>query len=194
MGSYRKGLLRQVDAWFGRAGFRSRHPAIIVMPLLDQRKDPTANFGGKMAGRSWQDAVIVALRQVMAQCSVDPARVYVTGNSLGGMGTWDMLLAYNAQTGTKGRIFAAGMPLAGRHHTADPATAAQALRTVPIWVFHGRFDQEEPLAWDRTMARLLADSRTFRYTEVSDLGHDVWSQTYARPDVWDWLFAQRSDQ
>jgi acetate--CoA ligase len=73
MGSYRKGLLRQVDAWFGKAGFRSRHPAIIVMPLLDQRKDPAANFGGKRAGRSWQDAVIVALRQVMAQRDHDYA-------------------------------------------------------------------------------------------------------------------------
>jgi predicted peptidase len=124
MGNYRDGLLKQVEAWFGTNTFRARHPAIIIVPMLDQAKDPGANFGGQRGGHSWEDVTIAALSQTMQRYSVDPARIYVTGNSLGGTGTWDMLISYNALTGSKGHIFAAGMPLAGMLHTA-PSTCCR---------------------------------------------------------------------
>ena len=195
MGNYPNGLLKQVGQWFDNDVFRSSHPCIIVVPMLDQTNDPGGriiNFGGKQAGHEGEDNAIAALKQVMDRDSVDPSRIYVTGNSMGGMGTWQMLLDYNAQTGGKGHIFAAGLPLAGRHGTADPAAAAQSLRNVPIWSIHGAADKEVGLEWDRTMARLLSGSDTFRYTEAPGLGHDVWDTYYQRADVWDWLFAQAS--
>lgn len=195
MGNDRKGLIRQVDAWFNTPGFRARHPAIVVVPMLDQSEDKggrLVNFGGKRQGGDGEAATIAALRQVIARYPVDPARIYVTGNSLGGMGTWEMLLSYNARTGSREHIFAAGMPVAGRHGTADPQAAAQALRHVPIWAIHGGRDPEVSPEWDRAMAGLLAGSDTFRYTEEPAAGHDVWDDAYTRPDVWDWLFAQRA--
>jgi predicted peptidase len=193
MGDYREGLLKQVNGWFNTPAFRSRHPAIVVVPMLDQTKDPggrLVNFGGKREGHAGEDNTIAALKQVMGGYPVDARRVYVTGNSMGGMGTWQMLLDYNIQTGTKAHIFAAGMPLAGAQRTADPAEAAKALRRVPIWAIHGAQDKEVSLDWDRAMARLLSGAPAFRYTELPGVGHDVWDTTYARPDVWDWLFAQ----
>lgn len=108
---------------------------------------------------------------------------------MGGMGTWQMLLDYNAQTGSKGHIFAAGMPLASVQHTADPTAAATALRHVPIWAIHGAQDNEVSLDWDRTMARMLSASPTFRYTEVPGAEHDVWDRYYTRQDIWDRLFS-----
>lgn len=195
MGNDRRGLLRQVDAWFAVDDFRTRHPAIVVVPMLDQTNDPGGrlmNFGGKREGQAGEADTIAALRQVMAQYRVDPARIYVTGNSMGGMGTWELLLSYNAPTGTRAHIFAGGMPLAGRHATADPEAAAQALRQVPIWAIHGARDPEVSPTWDRTLARLLAAESTFRYTEDPELGHDVWDRYYTRAEVWDWLFAQRA--
>jgi predicted peptidase len=197
MGNDRDGLLKQVDAWFNTAAFRSSHQAIVVVPMLDQRKDlggKEINFGGKRDGHAGEDNTIAALKQVIARYHIDTNRVYVTGNSMGGMGTWQMLLDYNMRTGTKGRIFAAGMPVAGAHRTAEPAAAAAALGDVPVWVIHGAEDREVSLDWDRAMARLLSGHRTFRYTEVPDAGHDVWDAYYSRPDVWDWLFAQRGVQ
>lgn len=195
MGNDKPGLLRMVDSWFDTPQFRARHPAIIVVPLLDQSKDPEGrviNFGGKRDGHIGEDNTIAALRQVMAQYSVDPTRIYVTGNSLGGMGAWQMLLAYNTRTGTKGKLFAAGMPLAGAHRTADPAQAAAALKDVPMWVIHGAKDKEVSLDWDRAMAKRMSGSRTFRYTEDPSLGHDVWDTYYRKPEVWNWLFSQSS--
>ncbi len=194
MGNYPDALLKQVDRWFNTDDFRSRHPCIVVMPMLDQRNDTagrTVNFGGKREGHVGEDNAIAALQQVMGRYSIDPERVYVTGNSMGGMGTWQMLLDYNSQTGSKGRLFAAGLPLAGRHGAADPAKAAAALRTVPIWAIHGADDKEVSLDWDRKMASLLSTSSTFHYTEAAGLGHEVWDSFYTRADVWDWLFSQR---
>ncbi len=194
MGNDRNGLIRQVDAWFGTDDFRSRHPAIIVVPMLDQIKDLSGrliNFGGKREGQAGEDATIAALRQVITQYRVDPTRIYVTGNSMGGMGTWAMLLSYNAWTGSRDHIFAAGMPLAGRHATADPQAAAHALQHVPVWAIHGALDPEVSPTWDRAMDRLMTNNSLFRYTEDPAFGHDVWDSYYTRPEVWDWLFAQR---
>jgi predicted peptidase len=197
MGNYPGALRKQVNAWFATQEFRSRHPCIVVVPMLDQTKDSggrMVNFGGKREGHSGEDNTIVALKQVMGRYRIDTDRVYVTGNSMGGMGTWQMLLDYNVQTGSKGRIFAAGMPLAGAQRTADPAQAAAALRHVPIWAIHGAQDHEVSLDWDRAMAKLLSTSATFRYTEVAGVGHDVWDSTYTRGDVWDWLFSQNGKE
>ena len=193
MGNYPEALRKQVNAWFATHAFRSRHPSIIVVPMLDQTKDPggrTVNFGGKREGHLGQDNTIAALKQVMSRYLTDVNRIYVTGNSMGGMGTWQMLLDYNVQTGGRGHIFAAGMPLAGAQRTADPAQAATALRHVPIWAIHGAQDDNVSLDWDRSMAKLLSGEPTFRYTEIPGVGHDVWDSTYTRQDVWDWLFSQ----
>ncbi len=193
MGDYPEGLFKQVNAWFNTAAFRSRHPCIVVMPLLDQSSDKAGkrtSFGGRRGSRAGEDNAIAALKQVMGRYSVDPRRVYVTGNSMGGMGTWQMLLDYNALTGTKEKIFAAGLPLAGANQVADPRMAARRLRHVPVWAIHGAADRRVSPNWDRTMARLLSGSRTFRYTEDPTLGHDVWDRYYTRPVVWEWLFSQ----
>jgi predicted peptidase len=194
MGNDREDLLKQVNGWFNSVPFRSRHKCIVVVPMLDQTGDlggRVVNFGGKREGHIGEENAIAALKQVLDRYSVDANRVYVTGNSLGGMGTWQMLLDHNARTGSKDHIFAAGMPVAGAQRTADPAVAAVALRNVPIWAVHGAQDKEVSLDWDRAMARLLSASPTFRYTEVPGVGHDVWDSFYSRQDGWDWLFSIR---
>ncbi|WP_428488777.1 alpha/beta hydrolase-fold protein [Rhodopila sp.] len=98
MGDYPDALRKQVDGWFATHAFRSRHPCIVVVPMLDQTKDPggrTVNFGGKRDGHIGEVNTIAALRQVMDRYRIDLDRVYVTGNSMGGMGAWQMLLDYN---------------------------------------------------------------------------------------------------
>lgn len=194
MGTDRAGLISQVDGWFAIPSFRASHPAIVVVPMLNQSADKggrVVNFGGKRQVQFGEAETIAAVHQIMARWPVDPERVYVTGNSMGGMGTWEMLLSYNTRTGTRGRLFAAGLPLAGRHATADPDAAAQLLADVPIWAIHGELDSEVGLEWDRNMARRLSGRPGFRYTEALGLRHDVWDSYYLQPAVWDWLFSQR---
>jgi endoglucanase len=194
-------LQNQIDAWFNTTAFRSAHPSIIVAPLLDQTADlsgQTINFGGiSTADTAGETNAIAALKQVMAKYSTDPSRVYVTGNSMGGIGTWDMLIKYNAYTGTEGKIFAAGMPLAGadygQGYPAPPVAIVQALKNVPIWAIHGAGDTQVPLDWDRNLyAAEKAAGGIMKYSEAATLSHDVWDTYYTQAAPWDWLYTQKT--
>jgi predicted peptidase len=185
-------LLHEVEGWFAAHWFRKKFPAIVVVPVLNQRGNAGANFGGKRVGPVMENAAIAAVQQAVTQYHGDPARIYVTGSSMGGMGAWDMLLHYNALDGDQGHVFAAGLVLAGRNGMVDSEQAAQVLRGVPIWAIHGGRDHEVSGEWDRTMARLLGGTPAFQYTEDPALGHDVWHTYYGRPEVWEWLFEQRA--
>lgn len=192
-------LQDQINPWFNTPAFRDADPCIIVAPLLDQTADMsgnTINFGGvSTADTAGETNAIAALKLAMATYSCDPSRIYVTGNSMGGIGTWDMMIKYNAYTGTKGKIFAAGLPLAGANYGQDQATAAALLKNVPIWAIHGASDTSVPLAWDRAMyAAAQKSGGIMRYTEDPNLGHDVWDTYYPKlgpTSPLGWLFAQR---
>jgi predicted esterase len=199
MGTDEPDLINEVNPWFNSPTYRQNNPSIVVMPLLDQSADPsgqTVNFGGvsndQQAGET---NAIAALKQVESNYSVDSSRVYVTGNSLGGIGTWDMLTKYNAVNGTNEKIFAAGMPLAGNDYAAgggnpDPNVVNQ-LKDVPIWAIHGADDQQVPNSWDRSLSQSLANDPNFHYTELP-MGHDVWDTVYPDQTYWNWLFSQQS--
>jgi endoglucanase len=203
MGDWPVGLLQEIDPWFRSVAWRTAYPAIVLCPFLDQTADKsgkTVNFGGVSdADQAGQDNAIIAVREIMDRYSVDPRRIYVTGNSMGGIGTWDVLIKYNIYTGTSGRIFAAGMPLAGATYdhgypNPDPAVLT-ALKNVPIWAIHGANDTQVPLVWDRVIAAAYIGSPTFHETIDPNLGHDVWDTYYALPAGkanWDWLFAQKA--
>jgi len=193
----------QIDPWFNNVEFRKTYPAIIVAPQLDQSSDwsgQTVNWGGVSPDvTDGENRAIAILKKILADYSTDLSRVYVTGDSMGGIGTWEMMIDYNASTGQLGKIFAAGLPLAGAvyehgYPTPDPAIV-NALRNVPIWAVHGAQDGQVPLEWDRAMAAALAGNATYKYTEDPNLGHDVWDTYYNLPagkPLYDWLFSQKS--
>ena len=77
---------------------------------------------------------------------------------------------------------------------ADPfAAAAQRLKDVPVWIFHGGKDDVVPPSQSRRMDAALraAGARDAHYTEFPDANHNSWDATYAHAPMWDWLFAQR---
>jgi poly(3-hydroxybutyrate) depolymerase len=134
------------------------------------------------ADARWDSELMVAgldalLDDALARYRVDPRRVYVTGLSMGGFGTWALAAAHPER-------FAAIAPVCGG---GDPDLAVR-LRRVPIWAFHGAKDAIVPLAAMQTMtdamARVHGDMRTTTYP---DAGHDSWSTTYADPDLYTWL-------
>ncbi|MBN8905966.1 MAG: hypothetical protein J0H99_04925, partial [Rhodospirillales bacterium] len=174
--------------------------SIIVAPLLAQNADlsgQTINWGVVSSSvTTGENNAIAALKQVMSQYSTDASRVYVTGNSMGGIGTWDMLIKYNAYTGTDGKIFAAGMPLAGADYDngypTPPDSVIQALKNVPIWAIHGSGDTSVPLGWDRNVyAAEQKIGGIMKYTEDPSLGHDVWDTYYTQAGPWNWLYSQK---
>lgn len=112
---------------------------------------------------------------------VDQRRIYITGLSMGGYGTFDALAR-------RPHFFAAAMPICGG---ADVKTAAD-IKHVPMWVFHGDADRVVPPQMSRAMVKALkAAGGQPRYTEYLRVGHNSWSATYADPEVWRWLFKQK---
>lgn len=126
-------------------------------------------------------ATLKAIEALQKEFSIDDQRLYITGLSMGGYGTWDALAR-------RPELFAAAAPICGG---ADLATASK-IKAIPIWAFHGDKDTAVKPHRSRDMvAALKAAGGTPKYTEYPGVGHDSWSQTYRDPAFYEWLFAQR---
>lgn len=119
--------------------------------------------------------------KLVAELPIDRTRIYVTGHSMGGAGTWHMI----AQ---RPHFFAAATPVCG---LPDFATAA-AIKDVPLWNFHGNADEIEPVATSRRMIQAILDAGGLPLnTEYPGVGHNVFLWAYTEPALVNWLFAQR---
>jgi predicted peptidase len=112
---------------------------------------------------------------------IDKQRLYVTGLSMGGSGTWSLVAAYPDK-------FAAAMPLCGR---GDLEAVAKLAKT-PIWVLVGAKDREQTVQNCEDMAAALAKAGCEgRFTLYFELPHDCWTVTYNNPEVYEWLLSHR---
>ena len=118
---------------------------------------------------------------LLGSLPIDKGRIYITGHSMGGAGTWHMIAH-------RPRFFAAAVPVCGH---PLPSTAA-AVKDVPIWNFHGAADDIEPVTSSRVMIDALrkAAGRPL-YTEYAGVGHNVFMWAYTEPALLEWLFTQR---
>jgi len=134
------------------------------------------------AGEWWSPwALRDLVEQVCTQYRVDRSRLYVTGLSMGGYGTWDIVAEFPD-------MFAAAVPICGG---GDPTTAP-AIARLPVWVFHGGKDPVVPLDESANMVKALRDlGSSVRFTVYPDADHDSWTQTYNNPEVYRWLLEQR---
>lgn len=124
---------------------------------------------------------IEVLAKLQKEFRIDKSRLYLTGLSMGGYGTWDLLAR-------KPKMFAAAIPICGG---ADESTAPK-ISHIPIWVFHGDKDTAVKVERSRRMVEALQKAGGSPcYTEYAGVGHDSWTRTYASGLVLDWLFAQR---
>ena len=131
----------------------------------------------------WSNDVLTALLdRVTATCDVDAARVYLTGLSMGGRGTW--MLATECPD-----RFAAIAPICG---WGEPF-AAFRLKDMPTWIFHGGKDSVVPPGKSREMYRALraVGNRDVRLTIYPKADHDSWTATYENPELYEWMLAHR---
>jgi predicted peptidase len=122
-------------------------------------------------------ALIQAIRN---EFPIDPARIYVTGISMGGFGAWDALQRHP-------ELFAAGVPVCGG---GDRALAPRIAK-IPLWIFHGGADRTVLTKRSQDMvAALRAAGGEPKYDEFPGLGHNSWDRAYESVELYDWLFAQ----
>ena len=130
----------------------------------------------------WEPIELNALLDdVVRRYKVDEDRVYLTGLSMGGFGTWQ-LAAYAPQR------FAAIAPICGR---TDPRIAKRVAK-LPAWVFHGALDKAVPVSGSEVIvAAIQKAGGDPRLTIYPDLEHDSWTVTYANPELYEWLLQNR---
>ena len=139
------------------------------------------------AGVSWDDDAIGALLdEIAAKHRVDAKRVYLTGLSMGGFGTWSYAMK------NPGR-FAAIVPICGGGETSSVRRMARTKRaeltSLPVWVFHGAKDPTVPLSESQQMVDALkqAGAANVQFTIYPEAKHDSWTETYNNPELYAWL-------
>jgi isopentenyl diphosphate isomerase/L-lactate dehydrogenase-like FMN-dependent dehydrogenase/poly(3-hydroxybutyrate) depolymerase len=114
--------------------------------------------------------------------SIDPGRIYITGPSMGGYGTWEAIERWP-------QTFAAAAPIAGG---GSPAEASRIV-SIPIWAFHSADDDNVPVSASRDMIQAIRQAGgNPRYTEFPHGGHGIWMTAYHSQDFMAWFFAQRA--
>lgn len=133
----------------------------------------------------WEPAELTALLdEVVKTHNVDEDRIYVTGLSMGGYGTWS-LAAHDPER------FAAIAPICGG---GDPSTA-KSIAHIPAWVFHGAKDPVVPLESSEEMVEALKKAGGDpKFTIYPEAEHDSWTVTYDNPEFYEWLLKQEREK
>ena len=124
------------------------------------------------------------LDDLVARYRIDEDRIYLTGLSMGGFGTWGLATSYPGR-------FAAIAPVCG----AGNRWSARRIAHIPAWVFHGAKDNVVPVEKSEEMvAALKKAGADVKFTVYPDAGHDSWTKTYENPELYEWFLKHtRSD-
>jgi predicted peptidase len=130
----------------------------------------------------WRTYELIALLdEIQKSYRVDPDRVYLTGLSMGGFGTWELASQYPQR-------FAAIAPICGGGNPVQ----ARRLRSSPIWVFHGDADRVVPVARSDEMVEALKKAGAdVKYTRYEGVDHDSWTKTYANEELYQWMLSHK---
>ena len=136
------------------------------------------------AGVWWNDqldVLINLLDEIVAKYDVDTERIYLTGLSMGGYGTWALASKHPDR-------FAAAAPICG----GGMRIMAYGLKDVPIWAFHGAKDQVVPVEESKEMvAAVKVRGGNAKLTVYPEANHDSWTETYNNPELYDWFLKHR---
>jgi predicted peptidase len=148
-------------------------PAFVLMPQAQKR-------GWQADGESAQLALDI-LKEVQKNYKIDDKRLYLTGLSMGGFGTWSLAAKYPEK-------WAAIVPICGGGNPKD----AEKIKDIPCWVFHGDADMSVKVDRSRDMVKALKDAGgSPKYDEYPGVGHNSWDKAYGTKELYEWLFMQK---
>lgn len=184
--------LKQTQVGLGRA-----------IRLQSQRWPAIAIFPQVPGNESWQgiagDVAMAALDATIEEFAADESRVYLTGLSLGGNGTW--YLGYEHTERFAAMVAVCGFVQIGERFpsfladASDPYQAiAKQLAEKPVWIVHGDADVVVTVEESRKMASALKSAGAeVHYTELPGVNHNSWDAAYADEELINWLFQQSLD-
>ncbi|MHC4462057.1 MAG: carboxylesterase family protein [Planctomycetota bacterium] len=149
-------------------------PFIVVSPQC-----PTDDWWTEKA-----EVLINLLDDIVMRYDVDTDRIYLTGLSMGGYGTWSLASVYPDR-------FAAFAPICG----GGKRVMARRLTEVPVWAFHGAKDRVVPLKESEEMVNAVkARGGDAKLTVYPSAGHDSWTETYNNKELYDWFLEHRKNK
>lgn len=125
-------------------------------------------------------ALTALLDEIESKYRVDKNRIYVTGLSMGGQGTWTLAL-------TQPNRFAAIAPICGWTDSWEVCKISR----IPTWVFHGAKDIVVPVTESQEMVKALQDcgAKEVKLKIYPEANHDSWTETYNNPELYNWLLS-----
>lgn len=152
--------------------------------LISQGKDfPCIVVSPQCPANKWWESyqLVALLDDLQSKYKVDPDRIYITGLSMGGFGTWNL-------ASTIPNRLAAIAPICG----GGDVSMARRLTKLPIWAFHGAKDGAVPLELSQSMVDAITKrGGNPKLTIYPNAEHDSWTETYNNPEFYEWLFAQK---
>jgi len=176
------------------AGERGTDPDLVkrfgIARIVEERDLPFITISPQCPERrTWSD-YLSALDDLISlsidTLNVDPQRIYLTGLSMGGHGTWHLAAEYPNR-------FAAIAPVCGQapRLAGFPDRAAE-IAHIPCWVFHGAKDDIIPISASQVMVEKLRQcGAEVHFTIYPDAGHDAWTETYNNPALYEWFLEHR---
>ncbi|MFT4781865.1 MAG: putative peptidase [Pseudohongiellaceae bacterium] len=172
---------------------RDKYPAFIFVPQCPPGSDWGRSLGesekeirfklGSIIQPSVDSIVLEAIITLEKEFNIDIKRRYVTGQSMGGYGTWHFILNHP-------EMFAAAIPMCG----GGNPSLAQNIVNLPVWVFHGQKDSAVPVDFSRNMVEAIKkEGGEPNYSEFSGADHVIWPLAYDTRGLLDWLFAQKNN-
>jgi len=205
---------RMATAWADSAN-QKRFPCYVVAPQCPEENrwvDADWSTGtyrmDEVPISNEMTAVDKLLDALIAEFPIDTSRLYITGLSMGGLGTWDMICRFPDR-------FAAAVPMSGM----GDSSSVDRIAHLPIWVFHGEKDSTVPVRGSRFMIQALENAgrhtiythcqfgdcsgmsetqidsaigagASLLYTEYPNKAHVIWAESYDMPQLLPWVFSQ----
>ena len=118
------------------------------------------------------------IEEIVEKYQVDTSRIYLTGLSMGGFGTWSLASMYPER-------FAAIAPVCGG---GEVSQILRSLAEMPIWTFHGQKDDVIPFSRsEEIVVALKKNGSSIKFTIYPEAGHDSWTKTYDNPELYKWF-------
>ncbi|SOE20759.1 Alpha/beta hydrolase family protein [Spirosomataceae bacterium TFI 002] len=179
---------------FTTAENRAKFPCIVIAPQCPQEsywssvevsrdKYPLVlNFDYTRPSNPPLNAAIELVKEMIASKKAIKKQVYITGLSMGGMGTYEAVYKHP-------KLFAAAMPICGG---GDEDKFTKAMAKVPFWIFHGDADAVVGVENSREAVAILKSLKAnVTYTEYPGVNHNSWDNAFAEPEFLNWMFSKR---
>ena len=154
-------------------------PAFVLAPQCPERENWSSPEFNEVGGPLQSAMEIFA--QVQKDYSIDPERIYLAGQSMGGLGVWSLLQTYP-------ELWAGAVVVS----SYDNFTNVGAITRVPLWIFQSEMDMTVPVDLVRQMVRQIKKAGgSPRYTEYHKIRKEVWDEAFAEAQLVSWLASQK---